>query len=143
MKIRSNYLLRILKSDFNPFTPNNLLIHNDRLEFKRRNSHLISVDSEELMFDRISGIDIDKHIFGATLTIKSVGSKPIKVEGLSKANAEHIKQLWLNRDKPLKPKSTGLQERDIVRKLEQLYHLKEKGAITESEYDKLKSDLLQ
>lgn len=146
MKIQSNYLLRVLKKDFNPFTANNVIVHQDHIEFKKRNNHLISMDSQQLSFDRITGIDINKHLIGATITVKSVGSKPIVVEGLTKANAERIRELW--REAKI---SRGSQNKVTLEnqgngkldQLEQLGKLRDSGTITEEEFQRLKSELLE
>jgi len=89
-QFRSNYFLRCLKGDYNPFTPNIINIYPERIEYRRRNWHLISVDTENLHFYKITGISIDKHIFGATLSIKSTGNDPINVNGFWKSTAKKI-----------------------------------------------------
>lgn len=71
-KFKSSYFFRILSGDFNPFTPNVIVIDNDHIEYRRRNWYLISVDTENLHFQNVAGISVDKHLFGATLIIKKV-----------------------------------------------------------------------
>jgi len=146
MKIQSNYLLRVLKKDYNPFTANNIIIHNDRIEFKKRNSHLISMDSQQLEFDRISGIDINKHLIGATIIVKSVGSKPIVVEGLTKTNAEKIRQIWIDHRNTIGKNDKRNIDEDPdskLSKLERLSQLKRDGALTTGEFQQLKNELLK
>lgn len=90
---KSSYFLRFLSSDFNPFTPNIVLIDEEHIEFKRRNWHLISEDTETLHFKNITGITVDSHLFGTTITIKSTGNDPIKIRGFWKSDAQKIKDL--------------------------------------------------
>jgi hypothetical protein len=56
LNFSSKYLLRALQGDYHPFTPNFLKINENRVEFERRNWHMISVDSENLDFQNITGI---------------------------------------------------------------------------------------
>lgn len=88
----SNYFLRILKGDFHPFTPNYIKMDDDHIEYSRRNWHLISVDSESLHFQNITGITVNKHLFGATLIVKSSGNDSIIVDGFWKSAANEIKK---------------------------------------------------
>ena len=93
LKFKSSYILRVFEGDYNPFTPNIIRINDDSVEFRRRNWHLISVDSEELMLNKVTGVTIDKHIFGATIKIKSTGSDSIVAFGFGKGKANKIKSI--------------------------------------------------
>ena len=88
---RSNYFLRLLRADYNPFTPNRITIDTNLIEYKRRNWYLISVDTESLHFQNVTGITVDKHLFGATLKIKSTGNDSIYIHGFWKKEANRIK----------------------------------------------------
>lgn len=90
---KSSYFLRSLKRDLHPFTPNILVIDDEHIEFRRKNWHLISEDSETLHFKNITGITLDSHLMGTTITIKSTGNDPIYVEGFWKKEAKEIKEL--------------------------------------------------
>lgn len=92
-KFKSSYFFRILSGDFNPFTPNVIVIDNDHIEYRRRNWYLISVDTENLHFQNVAGISVDKHLFGATLIIKSTGDNDIYVDGFKKKKANVIKEI--------------------------------------------------
>jgi hypothetical protein len=74
-KYKSSYFLRLLKGDYNPFTPNVLFIDDNHIEYRRRNWYLISVDTENLHFQNVTGVSVDKHLFDATLKIKSTGDR--------------------------------------------------------------------
>lgn len=90
---KSTYILRVFKGDFNPFTPNIIEIDDRNIEYRRRNWYLISVDTNSLNFQNVIGIDIDKHLFGATIKIKSSGDKHILIHGFSKKKANKIKEI--------------------------------------------------
>ena len=151
-QFKSNYILRCLKGDYNPFTPNIINIYPDRIEYKRRNWHLISVDTENLHFYKITGISIDKHIFGATITIKSTGSDPIYVNGLWKSTAKMIDAICSEHisthsnigsvtnaiDKAIK-KNSPISVADELSKLKSLM---EEGVITSDEFEAQKQKLL-
>lgn len=86
---KSSYILRVLKSDYNPFTPNIITMNEDFVLYKRRNWYLISVDITKIHFQNIVGIDIDKHLFGTTLRFVTTG-RDIVVHGFSKKKANEI-----------------------------------------------------
>lgn len=90
-KFKSTYLLRVIMSDYNPFTPNVLFIDDQQIEFKRRNWYLISVDTNLIHFQNVIGISIDKHLIGASIVIHSSGNSTIKINGFSKKKANAIK----------------------------------------------------
>lgn len=87
---RSGYFFRVLKGEYNPFRPNRLTVSENFIELKKRNWHLISVDSRKYHFQNVVGVDVDKHLFGATVIIESTGSKSIYINGLSKKTANKI-----------------------------------------------------
>jgi len=92
-KFKSSYFLRLLKGDYNPFTPNVLIIDDNSIEYRRRNWYLISVDTENLHFQNVTGISVNKHLFGASIKIKSTGNDPIIVHGFWKKKANAIKDI--------------------------------------------------
>ena len=92
-KFKSSYFLRMLSGDYNPFTPNNLSVDANHIELRRRNWHLISIDTENLHFQNVTGLTVDKHLFGATLIVKSTGSDSIYIHGFWKKRANEIKDI--------------------------------------------------
>lgn len=92
-KLKSNYLLRVLKGDYNPFTPNVIVVDNQFIEYRRRNWYLISVDSKTFHFNNVIGIEVDKHLIGATIRFVTAGHSNIKIIGFSKSQADQIKDL--------------------------------------------------
>jgi hypothetical protein len=71
---KSSYLYRILKGDYNPFTPNHVSINEREFQFRRRNWYLISHNTQTFNFQHITGLDVDKHLFGATIIIRTQGN---------------------------------------------------------------------
>lgn len=92
-QFESSYILRVLSGEYNPFRPNIIVINNNFVEYKKRNWHLISVDTQTFHFQSVVGIDVDKHIIGASLTIATSGSEKIYVTGFSKRTANKIKRI--------------------------------------------------
>lgn len=93
-KFKSNYLLRLLKGDWNPFTPNVIRVNDEFIEYRRRNWYLISVDTETYHFQNITGIFVDKHLIGATIRIMTTGNSGyIYIEGFRKKRADALKQI--------------------------------------------------
>ena len=92
-KLKSSYLLRVLKGDYNPFTPNVIIINDQFIEYRRRNWYLISVDSKTFHFNNVVGVIVDKHLIGATIRIITSGHYEILVHGFSKSKANEVKDL--------------------------------------------------
>lgn len=94
-KYKSSYLLRLLDGDWNPLTPNVVVVNNDFIEYRRRNWHLISVDTQTLVISDVVGVDVDKHIIGATIRIRTSGGYGVTVKGFSKRQADRVKRMCL------------------------------------------------
>lgn len=137
---KSDYILRILKGDFHPFTPNVLILDDNHIEYRRRNWHLVSVDTESLHYTNITGVTIDKHLFGATITIKSKGNDPIRVSGFWKKDAneiqklctEHISESSFRSDAPV----------SVADELIKLKELLDNGVLTQAEFEVQKNKIL-
>lgn len=154
LSFKSNYFLRILEGDYHPFTPNLLTIDENRVEFERRNWHMISVDTENLDFQNITGITVDKHIFGATLMFKSTGSDPIIVHGFVKKDADQIRQICManimanTQRRTSQAMSNALQNSrspqiSVADELQKLKNLVDAGILTPSEFEDQKAKLLR
>jgi len=150
----SKYLLRALQGDYHPFTPNFLTIDENRVEFERRNWHMISVDTESLDFQNITGITVDKHIFGATLNFKSTGSDPIIVHGFEKKDADKIRQLCMANVMANTQRRTSQAMSDALKnsrgsqisvadELQKLKNLVDAGILTQTEFEEQKGKLLR
>ena len=90
---KSKYILRLLKGDW-WITGNHIIINDHYFEFRKRNKHLISVDSLQFHWQYVESIMVDKHILGATLKI-SVGKKIYNIKGISKKTADNIQSVAL------------------------------------------------
>ncbi len=158
-EFKSNYILRAICNDFNPFTPNVIAMDENELEFRKRNWHLFSVDSENLRFENIVGITVDKHLFGATLQIKSSGNDPIIAKGFSKGKADKIKEkasqhISENTQKnsteavadavsqALGDAQGGGGQKSVSEELKSLKELLEDGTITQEEFEQQKQNLM-
>ncbi len=87
---KTNYIYRCLRKDYNPFTPDRLSINHQTIEHRRRNWFLISEDKKVYHFQNIIGIDVDKWLFGADITIQTTGKGNITIRGFSKSIANEI-----------------------------------------------------
>ena len=150
----SNYILRAIQGDYHPFTPNFLTIDENRVEFERRNWHMISLDTETLDFQNITGITVDKHIFGATLNFKSTGSDPIIVYGFGKKDADKIRQLCMANVMANTQRRTSHAMSDALKnsrgpqisvadELQKLKNLVDAGILTQTEFEEQKAKLLR
>ncbi len=154
---KSSYFLRSLKRDLNPFTPNVLIIDDEYIEFRRKNWHLISEDSETLHFKNITGVTLDSHMLGTTITIKSTGNDPILVEGFWKKEAREIKDLCAKNIAAYNQKnSTDAMAGSFARamdgnrgnfsvadELSKLKSLLEQGVLTQEEFEVQKQRILR
>lgn len=165
---RSNYFYRLLKKDFNPFRPNHVIIDEADFQFKKRSWFLMSHDTQTHNFQHISGIDVNSHLFGATLLINTTGNDTIVVWGLSKKNAKEIREHCLKFINANSRRTTteilkqtivttsqtsteaivssnnnknsgGLSVADELKKLKELL---DNGIITQQEFDTQKSKLI-
>ncbi len=155
---KSSYIQRALQGEYNPFRPNILVINDHYIEYRKRNWHLISEDSQTFHFQNIVGVDVDKHLFGATLNIATTGNPKIKVFGWSKKIANEIKQECLkniakNTQRGTTEaladaiatavnKSGGSGQASVADELKKFKELLDNGIITQEEYDAQKSKLL-
>lgn len=154
---KSSYFLRTLNKDLNPFTPNVLVIDEEHIEFKRRNWHLISEDTETLHFKNITGVTVDSHMFGTTITIKSTGTDPILVRGFWKKEAKEIKELCAKYIALQNQKNSGEamanslanamrgtnKNISVADELSKLRTLMEQGVLTREEFEEQKRRLLR
>lgn len=156
---KSSYALRLLKGDYNPFTPDVLTITSDFIECRRKNWHLISSDSDNFNFKNVTGIFVDKHLFGATISIKSTGNHSIVIDGFSKKDARLIKEICIyymnlaSHSSPEKSASLTSETFDdslyknspfsIADELAKLKNLLDEGAISQKEFDKLKKRMIK
>ncbi|QED37331.1 SHOCT domain-containing protein [Antarcticibacterium arcticum] len=154
---KSSYFLRTLNKDLNPFTPNVLVIDEEHIEFKRRNWHLISEDTETLHFKNITGVTVDSHMLGTTITIKSTGTDPILVRGFWKKEAKEIKELCAKYIALQNQKNSGeavanslahamrgsTRNLSVADELSKLRTLMDQGVLTREEFEEQKRKLLQ
>ncbi len=87
---KSSYLLRVIEGDWNPFTPNVIEISESKIEARRRNWYLISTDKQNYHFQNISGVELNKNLFGAVVKIYTNGGGKIVMHGFSKSKANEI-----------------------------------------------------
>lgn len=145
IKFSSSYFLRILKGDLHPFTPNILTITDERIEFRRRNWHMVSYDTETLHFRNITGITVDNHLFGSTLKIKSTGHDPIFIYGFWKGRASEIKNICTKFISGSFENPSNGENFANPSPADELYKLKallETGVITNKEFQQLKRKTL-
>lgn len=157
IQFKSSYFLRVLRGDYNPFTPNILTIDDNHIEYRRRNWFLISVDTENLHFQNVTGITVDKHLFGSSIIIKSTGNDPIIVHGYWKKKTNLIKdmcstQISSNTQKGTtealaeaiskavgNPNNGHTSVADELRKMKELFDV---GVLTQQEFDEQKRKLI-
>ena len=155
----SNYILRVLSGDYNPFRPNIIVINNHFIEYKKRNWHLISVDTQTFHFQSVVGIDVDKHLIGATLKIVTSGVDKIYVSGFSKKTANKIKQVCsefisLNSHrgsteaiagsiaKAVRGTGESFNHRSVADELKKMKDLLDRGVLNQEEYEIQKEKIL-
>lgn len=160
-KFKTTYILRVFAGNWNPITGTKVTITDKFIEIAQRNWHGISVDRNTIHFQNILGVNVDKHIFGATLIVHTSMGKPIKVDRLWKKRADAIKKesmkyIHLNTQRSTTDalsdsitkaianvqsggQSSSVSVADELLKLKQLC---DQGLITQTEYDQQKKKLL-
>ena len=157
VEFRSSYFLRMLNWDLHPFTPNVLVITDEHIEFRRKNWHLVSEDTETLHFRNITGVTVDSHMMGTTITIKSTGNDPILVDGFWKKEAKQIKELCAKNIEAYNKRNSGEAmagsfakamegnrgNYSVADELTKLKNLVDQGVITQEEFEDQKRRLLR
>lgn len=77
----------------NILTPDKLLIGKTGVEYEKRNSYLIGVDTLSISYKKISSVEIDRGLISADIYIKGFGSETIKLENFTLSSAKKIKTL--------------------------------------------------
>ncbi|HSI68971.1 MAG TPA: SHOCT domain-containing protein [Gillisia sp.] len=143
---KSSYFLRALTRDLHPFTPNILVIDEEKIEFPRKNWHMVSEDTESLHFKNITGVTVDSHLLGTTITIKSTGNDPIHVHGFWKKEANEIKALCAKHINAYNQRSSPgnfSNNFSVADELSKLKSLLDQGVITAEEFEQQKRKILQ
>jgi|GEM_PF-755981 len=74
-------------------TPHIIKIYKDKVEYRKRNKHLINVDSLVIPINRIASVLVDTSIWGTDVIIKSYGAGKIVGKNFSKSDAKKIHRL--------------------------------------------------
>lgn len=157
VEFKSSYFLRLLNRDLNPFTPNVLIIDDEQIEFRRKNWHLISEDTETLHFKNITGVTLDSHLMGTTIIIKSTGNDPINVEGFWKKEAKQIKDICTRNIAAQNQRNSGeamagsfakamegnRSNYSVADEISKLRSLVDQGVLTQEEFEDQKRRLLK
>lgn len=157
-QFKSSYIFRALGGEYNPFRPNLVDVSPDFIQHRKRNWHLVSVDSRKYHFQNVVGVDIDKHLFGATIIIEGTGNKNIRIKGLSKRTADTIADISAEHIKRNTQRGTteamaeaiskavsqsrsggGMSVADELKKLKELV---DSGVLTQDEFDAQKNKLM-
>lgn len=151
---KSKYILRGFSGDW-WVTGNHVIINDHYFEYRKRNWHLISVDTIQFHWQSAESIKVDKHIFGATIEI-SAGKDRYYIKGMSKKTADEIRKLAqeyisMNTQRgttealtvaltnAVKGSSNVSSSADELLKLKELY---DDGALTDEEFESAKKKIL-
>lgn len=74
-------------------TPDIIIIDNVSVTYRKRNKHLINVDSITVHISKISSVELDTSIWGTNIIIKTFGSGEIIGKRFSKSDAQEVKRL--------------------------------------------------
>ena len=149
---KAGYFFRLIRKDYNPFTPDVLTIDDEIIHHKRRNWYLLSTNYQKYHFENIIGIDVRQELFGADLVIETNGGGTIHVRGLSKSAAKQVANLcgqYISKNAPMniidsfnsnlnKLAGNVNPTASIADELIKLKNLLDSDAITKEEYEKLK-----
>jgi hypothetical protein len=73
-------------------TPERIMIDDNAVTYTKRNSHLIGVDEISIPLNRISGVEVNKHLWGATIFINSTGTKTIIAKNFTWKDAKNVQR---------------------------------------------------
>lgn len=74
-------------------TPQVIIVTDEAVTIKQRNSWLIGTDSTTIPRDKISSIQIDDKVWGVNIFIYSVGNAKIVGRNFTSSDAKRIKEL--------------------------------------------------
>lgn len=74
-------------------TPERIIIDDVSVTYRRRNKHLIGVDEITIPLSRVSAVEIDKQIWGATIKIIAFGAQSIIAEKFSWRDAKEVQRI--------------------------------------------------
>lgn len=74
-------------------TPEKIIIDDSSVTYRRRNSHLIGVDEITIPISRVSAVEIDRQIWGATIKIIAFGAQSIVAKKFTWHDAKEIKRI--------------------------------------------------
>ena len=74
-------------------TPERIIIDDVSVTYRRRNQHLIGVDEITIPLSRVSAVEVDKHIWGATITIIAFGAQSIIADKFTWSDAKEVQRI--------------------------------------------------
>lgn len=83
----------------NILTPDIIIIDNDSITYKKRNKHLINIDSITVQISKISSVELDTSLWGTDIIIKTFGAGEIIGRKFSKFDAKEIRKLIQERQR--------------------------------------------
>jgi len=74
-------------------TPERIIIDDVSVTYRRRNQHLIGVDEITIPLTRVSAVEVDKHIWGATIKIIAFGAQSIIAYKFTWNDAKEVQRI--------------------------------------------------
>lgn len=78
-------------------TPDRLIITDSAVTYRKRNSirasFLLGIDEVSIPISKISAVEVDRHLLGATIRILSTGNKEIEANNFTWNDAQTIQRL--------------------------------------------------
>ena len=74
-------------------TPERIIIDDVSVTYRRRNQHLIGVDEITIPLTRVSAVEVDKHIWGATIKIIAFGAQSIIADKFTWSDAKEVQRI--------------------------------------------------
>jgi len=154
---KSGYFFRLIRKDYNPFTPDIVTIDDQTIYHKRRRWYLLATNYQKYHFQSIIGIDVRTELFGADIVIETSGAGTIHIKGFSKSDARRVTTLCSNlivKNAPrniidsLNTNLSKLADKNnsmpvsIADELIKLKGLLDSGVLTNEEYERQKQKLL-
>jgi len=74
-------------------TPDRIIINENEVIYRRRNSNLLRVDEVSIPFGRIASVEIDRKLINADIIIHSTGNMKIEARHFKLGDAREIKRI--------------------------------------------------
>jgi hypothetical protein len=122
--------------------PDQIIITDDAVIWKKRDKNLITVDSKILDIQNISSVELNRHLIGTTIMIRCFGGDTLEVRRFTASDAREIKQLIMSLKKRTDQKQDEGESDKLISDMEKISVMLDQGLISREEFELIKARIL-